>query len=207
MIDIIEFTDIDTNLVPLEPAIESLSILEFNDVENAPIIVIPPELSPVYNDIMIPSVFEFTEMDMPSSKSVSVIEYVNIVTPSSGVYDKNGELLILSDNPNPTVQSQILGSASMISFNPTGGITEITVQKAIEQLDIRISISGNTTHFRYVQSVPASTWNINHDMRKRPSVTVTDSAGTTVEGSVQYIDENNITIIFSAGFSGFAELN
>lgn len=62
-------------------------------------------------------------------------------------------------------------------------------------------------YFRYDQSTPATTWEITHNLKKRPSVTVTDSAGSVVEGSVEYIDENNLKITFSAAFSGYAELN
>lgn len=39
-----------------------------------------------------------------------------------------------------------------------------------------------------------------------PGVTVIDSANTQVEGSVVYTDLNNVTISFSAGFSGKAIL-
>ena len=42
---------------------------------------------------------------------------------------------------------------------------------------------------------------------KRPSVTITDSAGTTIEGMISYVDLNNLTVEFSVAFSGYAELN
>jgi hypothetical protein len=62
-------------------------------------------------------------------------------------------------------------------------------------------------YFRYEQAMPAQTWQILHKLNKRPSVTVTDSAGTSVIGQVEYINENSLVITFTAAFSGYAELN
>ena len=59
----------------------------------------------------------------------------------------------------------------------------------------------------YTRSVPAEVWEINHNLGKFPSVTVTDSAGTMVMGDVVYIDRNNLKLIFIGGFAGFAYLN
>jgi hypothetical protein len=79
---------------------------------------------------------------------------------------------------------------------------------------IIISNSPNTEmqispvhYFRFEQSIPSDIWHILHTMNKKPSVTITDSAGSVVEGAIQYIDNYNIIVTFSAGFSGFAELN
>ena len=44
--------------------------------------------------------------------------------------------------------------------------------------------------------------NIKHNLNKYPSVIVIDSAGTEVKGDINYIDKNNITINFSADFTG-----
>jgi hypothetical protein len=57
------------------------------------------------------------------------------------------------------------------------------------------------------QGIAGSTWSINHSLKKFPSVTVVDSAGTVVIGMVDYTDLNNLTITFSSGFSGKAYLN
>jgi hypothetical protein len=57
------------------------------------------------------------------------------------------------------------------------------------------------------QNIPAATWVINHNLNSHPSVVVIDSAGDECEGQLTYTDTNNITIIFSAAFSGIAYLN
>lgn len=61
--------------------------------------------------------------------------------------------------------------------------------------------------FEFTQASAEATWTIQHNLGKYPSVTVVDSANTVVIGEVQYVDLNNITITFSAAFSGKAYLN
>ena len=62
-------------------------------------------------------------------------------------------------------------------------------------------------HFTYVQGVAATTWNIQHNLGKFPSITVIDTANTVVTGEYTYNDINNVTLTFSAGFAGKAYLN
>ena len=61
--------------------------------------------------------------------------------------------------------------------------------------------------FEYTQGVPATTWNIQHNLNNFPSITVIDTADTVVTGQYTYIDNNNVTLTFSAGFAGKAYLN
>jgi len=68
------------------------------------------------------------------------------------------------------------------------------------------STSGDSS-FTYTQAVPETTWNIQHDLGKFPSITVIDTANTVVTGQYTYIDNNNVTLTFSAGFAGKAYLN
>lgn len=66
---------------------------------------------------------------------------------------------------------------------------------------------GSDLNYAYTQGVAASIWTVSHGLGKRPSVTVVDSAGDQVEGDVTYLDLNNLSIEFSAPFSGQAFLN
>jgi hypothetical protein len=70
--------------------------------------------------------------------------------------------------------------------------------------DIENEVSKN--YFRHVQGSPASIWNINHNLGRHPSVTVTDSGGDSAVGEIDYVDNNNLRITFSAGFAGEAYL-
>jgi len=62
-------------------------------------------------------------------------------------------------------------------------------------------------HFVHEQNVPSITWNVEHNLNKFPSVSVVDSAGTIVEGKINYIDLNSVVLEFNASFTGKAYLN
>ena len=61
--------------------------------------------------------------------------------------------------------------------------------------------------FTHNQLSPEKEWNVVHNLNKFPSVNIVDSGGSVVLGEIQYIDENQITITFTSGFSGKAYLN
>jgi hypothetical protein len=69
------------------------------------------------------------------------------------------------------------------------------------------SSSSGDKAFIFSQVVPSSQWTINHNLNKFPSVSVVDSNNSTVQGLVTYISNSELTINFSAGFSGKAYLN
>lgn len=67
--------------------------------------------------------------------------------------------------------------------------------------------SGSDRHYRHDQSIAAAVWTIVHTLDKYPSVTIVDSAGDEVEGSVNHISTSTLEVTFSAPFSGRAYLN
>ena len=69
------------------------------------------------------------------------------------------------------------------------------------------SSSGGDKTFSFEQVVPSNVWTINHNLDKFPSVSVVNSSNNTVQGLVTYISKSELTINFSAGFSGKAYLN
>jgi len=72
---------------------------------------------------------------------------------------------------------------------------------------IRTSQQTEGDIYTFVQGIPDTLWSINHKLSKFPSVTVVDSSGRVVYGDIVYIDMNNVTVEFSAAFSGTAYLN
>lgn len=66
---------------------------------------------------------------------------------------------------------------------------------------------GGGGSLSFEQQVPSDVWIILHNLGFQPNVTVVDSGGTTVEGSISYDSVNQITLTFSAAFSGFAYLS
>ena len=59
----------------------------------------------------------------------------------------------------------------------------------------------------HTQNTASDTWTVNHDLDKKPSVTVVDSAETVVLGDVEYVDNDNVKIYFNSQFSGKAYFN
>ena len=57
------------------------------------------------------------------------------------------------------------------------------------------------------QASAASVWTINHGLQFIPGITVVDSAGTVVEGSYNYPDQNTVIATFSNAFAGKAYLS
>lgn len=52
------------------------------------------------------------------------------------------------------------------------------------------------------QAAASSSWTVVHNLDKFPSITVVDTAGTVVIGSLVYVDTNTVVITFNSAFSG-----
>lgn len=64
-----------------------------------------------------------------------------------------------------------------------------------------------TQTYVFEQATPESTWIIEHELERYPSVTIVDSADNVVVGYQIYNNNNQITLEFSAPFAGKAYLN
>lgn len=62
-------------------------------------------------------------------------------------------------------------------------------------------------HYTHNQSVASSTWNVQHNLDKFPSCTLTLSTGQLGYGDVTFIDSNNLTITLASAESGKAYIN
>ena len=88
-----------------------------------------------------------------------------------------------------------------------GGNGNIYKDHYYDVVNFSLPASAADKTFTFVQAVPAMIWNITHTLDKFPSISVIDSGDTIVNGSYTYIDDNNITLNFSAPFAGKAYLN
>mgnify|MGYP003666044911 FL=1 len=107
-----------------------------------------------------------------------------------------------------TIDSYTISNAGFYTLNLTniagnGNLTELLYY---DFALFTLPTQGTPT-FIFNQGVAATTWNVNHNLGKFPSVTVIDTANTVVNGEYEYIDNNNITLKFSAAFAGKAYLN
>jgi len=95
---------------------------------------------------------------------------------------------------------------------PTTGNVEITASlSATGTPDNTKFLRGDNVWaketFEFIQAAPSTNWSIQHDMDKFPSVAVVNNNNVLMYGNITYVDKNNLTINFSAGFSGKAYLN
>jgi hypothetical protein len=67
------------------------------------------------------------------------------------------------------------------------------------------SVSGAT--YTHTQSTNSTTWDIVHNLGKRPSVTTVDELGNEIDGFVVWNSDNQVTVYFSPAAKGFAYLN
>ena len=66
--------------------------------------------------------------------------------------------------------------------------------------------TGDANHI-HDQGAASATWVVTHNLNKKCSVTVVDSADTVVIGDITYNSVNQVTLKFSGSFSGKAYFN
>lgn len=96
-------------------------------------------------------------------------------------------------------------------------LKEIDIEKLLFEIDKRLDIlkkfddlTGDIVldkNYKHTQIQASKTWNIKHNLKKIPSVTVIDSGGNEVIGNIKHLSENELIITFSHEFSGSAILN
>ena len=62
-------------------------------------------------------------------------------------------------------------------------------------------------HYTYNQETPSAEWTVTHNLRKHPSITVVDSAGSEVVGEYNYVSDNEVILTFAGAFAGKAYFN
>lgn len=77
-------------------------------------------------------------------------------------------------------------------------------EKLITKSNLSDAVDKTYVH---TQNVVSDIWTVTHNLNKRPSVTVVDSAESVVEGDIQYVDNNSVVLTFSGAFSGKAYFN
>lgn len=101
--------------------------------------------------------------------------------------------------------TQVSGSVYNMGLTYVDGSATI---QALQYYTITLDeAEGSDAFFEYVQGIPSAQWDIVHNLNKFPSITVVDTANTTVIGSYEYTSPDTVTLNFSAPFAGKAFLN
>lgn len=59
----------------------------------------------------------------------------------------------------------------------------------------------------HTQSTPSTTWNVAHNLNYRCSVQVVDNAGNQIIAQIDWIDNNNVQVLFNMPMTGFVYCN
>ena len=127
--------------------------------------------------------------------------------------DVNVNFVLNDDNPEQAqfvVNKDITFDADMTIETSVREHSLLTGRDKLNQHPIS-SITGLEVRLRgfvFEQGIPAKIWYINHNLGKRPSCVVVDTAGSVqIPDEVVYNDENNITAYFISEFAGQAFLD
>jgi len=77
----------------------------------------------------------------------------------------------------------------------------------IGQPTITNNIFTGDANFVFTQGSASAQWVVDHNLGKKCSVTVVDSANTVIIGQVTYNSDNRVTLDFESSFSGKAFFN
>jgi hypothetical protein len=110
---------------------------------------------------------------------------------------------------HPTVKAALDGlNTSFVNLNSTFAHLQTTQLNLASEVAALSAVPGPpNTFFRFVQTQPSALWDITHPLGRLPSVTVIDSAGSVVEGEIDFVSNSRLTITFSAAFAGEAGLS
>lgn len=81
--------------------------------------------------------------------------------------------------------------------------TRLNFERTKAEINALMVAAARYTH---EQTLSSAAWVVTHNLGRKPQVTVVDSGNTAVLGAVAYVDDNTLTISFSAPFSGRAYL-
>ncbi len=80
-------------------------------------------------------------------------------------------------------------------------------QHPIEAITNLRDILNRLWTFTYEQGIASDTWTITHNLGRKPSVVVVDSADNVFYPAVQYIDLNTLVVTMNGATTGKAYLN
>ena len=157
----------------------------------------PANLSPIANI----TTLQLSTTDASSQNVVAFMDYLvgnNILISEQNEISNFGHFTIDSYTTN--------GNVSTLNLTNLFGNGNLENKKFYDFAVFTLSSQGVPT-FVFTQGVPSTTWNIQHNLGKFPSVSVVNNNDLLMNGEITYIDNNNITCNFSAAFAGKAYLN
>lgn len=137
-------------------------------------------------------------------------EYVNIHGGKIDVIKLNGKAQeIVNKTVNLVIDKSTVGLENVDNTSDENKPVSILQQEAIATAlnEAKLYVNEKTNTFVFRQDEAKDVWMIVHNLHKRPSVSVVDSGDNIVYGEVEYVSDDELTITFSAAFSGKVYLN
>jgi len=181
-------------------------------------------LEKLENNVYKATYFEIIDISAATTGSIAIPQGATVLEE-----EFEGRAVITQLNPEgyPNGEASLDGNGDIITANmdtygnwvssgnyanPIGLVYQLSIlAKDFQNLNVDNLIDFYITDadktFNFTQGVAANVWNVTHNLNKFPSATVVDSGGSVVEGCVDYIDKNNVTLTFSAPFTGKAYFN
>jgi len=144
---------------------------------------------------------QISNVDASGQNTVEFMEYLvgnNILISEQNAISNFGHFTIDSYTLNNNVAT--------LTLTNLFGNGVLDLDKLYDFAVFTLSSQGAPT-FVFTQGAAATQWSIQHNLGKFPSVSVINNNNVIINGEVKYIDNNNIQLNFSAGFSGKAYLN
>ena len=144
---------------------------------------------------------QISGVDVSGQNTVPFMDYLvgnNILISEQNAISNFGHYTIDSYTLN--------GAVYTLNITNLFGNGVLDLNKFYDFAVFTLSSQGVPT-FVFDQVAASTTWNIPHNLGKFPSITVIDTGDTVVTGEYTYIDNNNVTLTFSAAFAGKAYLN
>ena len=144
---------------------------------------------------------EISGVDVSGQNTVPFLQYLvnnNILISEQNAISNFGHFTIDSYT--------VKGATATLNLTNIFGNGNLDLNKLYDFAVFTLPTQGSPT-FIFTQGVAATTWDITHNLGKFPSVSVINNNNIVINGEVTYIDNNNVQLNFSAGFTGKAYLN
>jgi len=148
-------------------------------------------------------------IDSVNGTNLNVPLFFDVTDPITGLTSTTLVDSILTQNANPggttlNVAGNISITGTLADSNASVGTNGQVLTSTVTGIAWADNVQAT---FEFTQGVPATTWNITHNLNKFPSITVIDTGNTVVTGEYNYTSKNTVTLTFSAAFAGKAYLN
>jgi len=148
-------------------------------------------------------------IDSVSGTNLTLPLFFDVFDPATGLTQTTLVDSILTQDANPggttlTIAGNISITGTLADSNASVGTNGQVLTSTVTGIAWADNVQAT---FEFTQGVPATTWNITHNLNKFPSITVIDTGNTVVTGEYNYTSNNTVTLTFSAAFAGKAYLN